>query len=139
MARKRQKVWQLSRRSSGPALPDAVEKQAIVSACEAFIHEVLRPRLPPEIKPTERNHIIDIHGAGAAGRYRFIQRYRSGFPHNRGIEFDIPFARIDRMGRDLFDIHWMRHTGTWWPLYSGKTLAEALHIIETDPVLRPVC
>jgi hypothetical protein len=32
----------------------------------------------------------------------------------------------------------MRHTGQWWPMYSGKTLAEALHILETDPVLRPL-
>jgi hypothetical protein len=32
----------------------------------------------------------------------------------------------------------MRHAGQWWPLYSGKTLAEALHILATDPVLRPL-
>jgi hypothetical protein len=31
----------------------------------------------------------------------------------------------------------MRHTGQWWPLYHGKTLAEALDIIGSDGVLRP--
>jgi hypothetical protein len=31
----------------------------------------------------------------------------------------------------------MRHTGTWWPLYSGVTLAEALHTLETDQLLHP--
>jgi hypothetical protein len=131
MARKRQKVWQLSRR---PAVPNAQERVVIVGACETFIRDVLKPRLLPEIKPTEWNYIVDIRGAWAAGRYRFIRRYRSGFPHNRGMEFDIPFARVDHMGQDLFDIQWMRHTGTWWPLHSGRTLAEALHIVETDPV-----
>src|SRR5258708_38191586 len=98
MARKRQKVWQLSRR---PAVPNAQEKVVIVGACETFIPDVLKPRLLPEIKPTEWNYIVDIRGAWAAGRDRVMRRYRSGFPHNRGIEFDIPFARIDRMGQDL--------------------------------------
>lgn len=67
-----------------------------------------------------------------------MQRYRSGFEHNRGEEFDAPFARIDRMGPDSFDIYWMRHTGNWWRLYTGVTLAEALRILETDGVLHPL-
>jgi hypothetical protein len=137
MARKRQKIWQQSFRGPLPAIPNATEKAAIVSACEALIRDVLKPRFLPEIRPTEWNHVIDIHGAWAAGRYRFMQRYRSGHSHNRGMEFDIPFARVDRTGPDLFDIKWMRHTGNWWPLYSGKTLAEALSILATDPVLSP--
>jgi hypothetical protein len=32
---------------------------------------------------------------------------------------------------------WMRHTGNWYRLHTGKTLAEALHILETDQVLFP--
>ena len=82
--------------------------------------------------------MIDIRGAWAAGRYRFIQRYRSGWPENLGEEFDAPFARIDRMGRDRFDIYWMRHTGKWWRLYAGVTLVEALRILDTDELLYPV-
>ncbi|HYS88529.1 MAG TPA: hypothetical protein VEN78_26530 [Bradyrhizobium sp.] len=96
-----------------PAVPNGVEKQVIVTACEAFIRDVLKPRFLPQIRPIEWNYVVDINGAWAAGRYRFIQRYRSGMEHNRGEEFDTPFARIDRMGRDSFDIYWMRHTGKW--------------------------
>lgn len=66
------------------------------------------------------------------------KRYRSGFPDNRGEEFDAPFARIDRMGSDRFDIYWMRHTGKWWRLYTGVSLAEALRIVETDGILHPL-
>jgi len=95
-------------------LPDEVEKQAIVAACEAFIDNVLKPRFLPEIRPTQWNYVIDINGTWAAGRYRFVQRYRSGMEHNFGEEFDAPFARIDRIGSDRFDIYWMRHTGKWW-------------------------
>ncbi len=125
-------------RSTRPKPPDDAEKQMIVAACEAFTVDVLKPRFLPQIRPTEWNYVIDIHGAWAAGRYRFMQRYRSGMEHNRGEEFDAPFARIDRMGPDRFDIYWMRHTGKWWRLHVGLTLAESLRILETDGVLHPV-
>ncbi len=109
-----------------------------MAACESFIRDVLKPRFLPQIRPTDWNYVVDIHGAWAAGRYRFMQRYRSGMAHNRGEEFDAPFARIDRVGPDRFDIYWMRHTGKWWRLHVGVTLVEALEILETDGVLHPV-
>jgi hypothetical protein len=130
------KVWVAS--PPRPARATDAEKLRIVTACEAFIRDVLKPRFLPRIKPTKWNYPVDIRGVWAGGRYRFIQRYRSGMEHNRGEEFDAPFARIDRMGPDRFDIHWMRHTGKWWRLYTGVTLAEALRILETDGILHPL-
>ncbi len=119
-------------------MPDKAEAQSIVSACETFIAEILKPRFLPEIKPTEWNYVVDIHGAWAGGRYRFMKRYRSGSEDNCGEEFDAPFARVDRMGPDRFDIHWMRHTGRWWRLHQDVSLAEALRILETDVILHPL-
>lgn len=34
-----------------------------------------------------------------------------------GEEFDAPFARLDWVSRDRFDIQWHRHTGAWFCLY----------------------
>jgi hypothetical protein len=136
MARKRHGTW--TARASRGVAPDEAEKRAIVAACEAFIHNVLKPRFLPEIVPSEWNYVVDIRGAWAGGRYRFMQRYRSGMEHNRGEEFDAPFARIDRIGLDRFDIYWMRHTGRWWRLHAGVTLVEALQILETDGILHPL-
>ncbi len=130
------KVWMP--RTPRPTPVGDIEKQRIVAACEAFIRDILEPRFMPQIIPTKWNYPVDIHGVWAGGRYRFVQRYRSGMEHNRGEEFDAPFARIDRMGPNRFDIYWMRHTGKWWQLYSGVTLAEALQILETDGLLQPV-
>ncbi len=135
MARKQ---WIRTTRAPRPTLPDEAEKGVIVAACQAFVRGVLKPRFLPEITPTEWNYVIDIRGAWAAGRYRFMQRYRSGMEHNRGEEFDAPFGRIDRVGQDRFDIYWMRHTGKWWRLYANVTLVEALRILETDGVLHPL-
>ncbi len=101
MSGKKHKVWAVG--AVRPAKPKEAEKQEITGACEAFIRDVLKPRFLPEIKPTKWNYVVDIHGAWAAGRYRFIQRYRSGMAHNTGEEFDAPFARINRMGPDNFE------------------------------------
>lgn len=128
----------LATRSPRPPPVDETEKQAIITACEALIRDVLKPRHLPCIVPSAFNYVVDIRGAWAAGRYRFMQRYRSGMEHNAGEEFDAPFARLDRMGPDRFDLHWMRHTGKWWPLHAGVSLAEALHLLETDGVLQPL-
>ena len=134
------KVWTL--RPPRPAAPDSgdeAERQLFVARCDALVRDVLRPRFLPEIRVSEQfNYCIDIRGSFRAGRYSFSQRYRSGFEDNRGEEFDRAFARIDRMGPDRFDIHWMRHTGKWWPLHRGVTLDRALHLMQTDGVIFPV-
>ena len=136
MTRKRQKVW--ARAKPRPAPADQIEKHVIISTCDGFITDVLKPRLLPEVRPTQFNYPIDIHGDWRAGRYRFMVRYRSGYEDNAGWEFDAPFIRLDHMGRDRFDVYWMRHTGQWWPLYSGLTLAESLRTIEDHSHLCPI-
>jgi hypothetical protein len=50
-----------------PVAPNGAEKQLIVTACEAFIRDVLKPRFLPQIRLTEWNYVVDIHGAWAAG------------------------------------------------------------------------
>ena len=120
--------------ATGPSEP---EKSHITATCQHLIDQVLKPRFLPTIRPTQFNYPVDIQGKWHGARYRFIQRYRSGYPENLGEEFDAPFARLDWVGRDRFDIQWHRHTGTWFPLYRHQTLAQALKIIETDGLLHP--
>lgn len=132
----RQRIWMAA--PARPSRPDPLEAARIIAACEALIRDVLKPRFLPEIRPTQWNYPIDIRGAWQAGRYRFYQRYRSGQAENLGEEFDAPFARIDRLGPDRFDVQWMRHTGKWWRLHAGVTFEEALRLIETDGHLHPL-
>jgi hypothetical protein len=134
----RGRIWAPAVVRQKPKIPDNLEQEVIISACNAFVRNVLKPRFLPQVRPTEWNYVIDIRGMWAGGRYRFIQRYRSGMQHNLCEEFDAPFARIDYVGQDSFDIYWMRHTGKWWKLYSGVTLEKALNILETDGILHPL-
>jgi hypothetical protein len=114
------------------------EKTRVTAACQRFIDTVLKPRFLPTIRPTQFNYPVDIRGKWQGNRYRFIQRYRSGFPENLGEEFDSAFTRLDWVGYDRFDIQWHRHTGAWFRLYRAEPLVEALKIIETDGHLHPL-
>ena len=118
--------------------PSEAEKSRITAACQRFIDEVLKPRFLPAIAPTAFNYCVDIRGKWQGPRYRFIQRYRSGFPDNIGQEFDAPFVRLDWISPDRFDIQWHRHTGAWYRLYRGQTLVQALKTIEADGHLHPL-
>jgi hypothetical protein len=88
----RRRQWAQVGRSVG--LSEA-EKATIGTACQQLIDEVLKPRFLSVIRPTEFNYPIDIYGKWHGARYRFIQRYRSGFPDNLNEEFDSAFARLD--------------------------------------------
>jgi hypothetical protein len=90
--------------------PPLTEKAAVSAACEAFIADVLRPRLA-EIRPSEFNYPTAIYGKWHGNKYRFLTRYRSDDPRSNEPEFEAPFARLDYLSRDYFDLSWHRHTG----------------------------
>lgn len=120
------------------ALPPDKERAAIVATCDKFVADVLKPRFLPSIRPTKFNYPIDICGKWHGGRYRFLQRYRSGYSDNLGWEFEAPFARLDYLDHDCFDVMWHRHTGQWWRLHHSVSLAEGLRLIEQDGLLHPL-
>ena len=119
--------------------PPESEKRAIGQACETFIEDVLKPRFLPEIRPTQFNYPVDIFGKWHGGKYRFIQRFRSDRLENAlDPEFDSPFARLEYVSRDRFDLSYFRHTGQWWTVHRGVSLAEALSLLETEGIFHPV-
>jgi len=117
--------------------PPLAEKAAVTTACEKFIAGVLRPRFLPEIRATEFNYPVAIHGKWHGNKYRFLTRYRSGDGGASLAEFDAPFARLEYVSRGRFDLSWHRHTGEWICLFQHLSLAEALHRIESEPYFVP--
>jgi hypothetical protein len=113
------------------------EKSAVTAACQHLIDDFLKPRFLPTIRPTQFNYPVDILGKWHGTKYRLIQRYRSGFPENLGEEFDAPFARLDWISRDRFNLHWHRHTGEWFCLYRDLTRAEAIDTLKSDGLFHP--
>jgi hypothetical protein len=133
---KRQKRWVRVRTLA------TEEKAAIAAKCDRFITETLKPRILPEIRRTQFNYPVGIFGKWRGNKYSFITRYRSGFSDNEGEEFDAAFTRLDQVeeltAEIRFDLMRHRHTGQYWRLHSCVTLEEALHLIETEPLLRPI-
>jgi hypothetical protein len=117
--------------------PPPAEKVAITAAREKFITEVLRPRFLPEIRPTAFNYPVAIDGKWHGNKYRFLTRYRSDDPRSSEPEFEAPFARLEYISRDCFDLSWHHHTGEWFCLFQRQSLAEALHLIESEPHFEP--
>lgn len=113
------------------------EKANVTTACEWLIEEFLKPRFLPAIRPTTFNYPVEILGKWHGTKYRFIQRYRSGFPENLDDEFDAPFARLDWISPDQFDIQWHRHTGEWFRLHRNLALAQAIEMLKSDGLLHP--
>lgn len=129
--------WTRLRPLEAKASVSAAEKARVAEACERLIEDFFKPRFLPAVRPTEFNYPVDIAGKWRAASYRFVQRYRSGFPENRGEEFDAPFARLDWLAADLFDIRWHRHTGEWYLLHRGLTLEKAIETLKSDGTLHP--
>ncbi len=67
----------------------AAENSVVTSACQHLIDDFLKPRFLPAIRPTQFNFPVDILGKWHGTKYRFIQRYRSGFPENNGDAMDV--------------------------------------------------
>jgi hypothetical protein len=118
--------------------PSPVEKAAITAACERLIAEVLQPRFLPEVRPSAMfNYPVAIQGKWHGNKYRFFTRYRSDDPASLAAEFDAPFARLDYVSRDCFDLLWHRHTGEWHRVAERLSLTEALHRIASEPYFQP--
>lgn len=118
--------------------PQPAEKAVITAACERLLAEVLRPRFLPEIRLSVRfNYPVAIDGKWHGNKYRFFTRYRSNDSDSRAAGFDAPFARLDYVSRDCFDVLWHRHTGEWHRVFARLSLAEALYRIASEPYFQP--
>lgn len=69
------------------------EKLLIALRCETFITEQLAPRFLPEIRPTEWNYPIALHGKWRGSKYSFFTRYRSGWEDDAGEGFESAWVR----------------------------------------------
>ena len=131
------RVWTYVGGRAGNKPPPA-EQAAITAACETLVAEALRPRFLPEIRRSAAfNYPVVIGGKWHGNKYRFFTRYRSDDPASLAAEFDAPFARLDYVSRDCFDLLWHRHTGEWFRVFERLSLMEALHRIASEPYFQP--
>ena len=119
------------------SISDELKAQADAEA-QKLVETVLKPRFvqPPPKKP-RFNYIIDVAAKWHGSTLYFISTYACPGPTAISPTFEAKFARMELVGKNTFNLSFMRHTGKWVVLFRCVSLDECLDAIENDPWFQP--
>ena len=131
---KKQWIWSKAKPSK---VPDALKRGLSVKA-NALIKEHIRPEhVKPPPKNPRFNYIEDIFTKWRGRYFYFMAKYASPAPNRISPSFEVGFARLEFVGDNRFDLAYFRHTGKWWPVFSGLTVDEALDLVSSEGLFNP--
>ena len=135
---KTQKRWVYSpQRSSKPQVTAAV-KLDLETKANALIESVLKPTyIKPPRKDQQFNYIVDIYAKWRGSTFYFYSKYAVPGPNAISPFFEDKFARMEYVGRDRFNLSYMRYTGKWLEIYTGLSMDECLATTKDDPLFQP--
>lgn len=135
---KNQKRWLYSpKKPPSPKVPESV-KVDVKTQADELIESYLKPtfiKAPPE--DNRFNYLVDISSKWYRNYFHFCSRYCCPSPNAISSHFDDKFVRLEYVGRDSYNLAYMRHTGKWQEVYLGLTLEECLTAIRDEPFFRP--
>jgi hypothetical protein len=135
---KRRKVWMYSPpKPKKPKVHDSVKAELSAKA-QQLINEHLKPlhvKQPPE--NPEFNYVTEIFTRWYQSFFYFCTTHASPHPEAISPTFETRFARMGYEGEGKFNLAYMRHTGQWWQIYSGRTIDECLTLIREEPHFIP--
>lgn len=112
--------------------PDAV-KTIVQAKADELIETVLKARhVEPPAEDEQFNYIVDIYAKWHRQYFYFCAKYHAPGPNAIRPYFELNFARLEYVGKDRFNLAYMRHTGQFWELYQGLTLEECLTAIRDE-------
>ena len=134
MAKKKpgwQRTWAPSKMLK-PKVPDGLKKEVQAKA-DDLVAKVLTPKYikPPPKKP-RWNYPIELWTKWHRSFFYFGSTWASPGPNRIAPTFENRFARMEYVGDRLFNLAYFRHTGEWWTIHKGLTLAECLELIGED-------
>lgn len=136
MAAKKQ--WMFSpKKSAKPAVP-VLLKSNVEEQANKLIETELKPKFvkpPPE--EMQWNYVVDIYSKWYRSYFYFCAKYRCPKPNCISEFFEVKFARLEYVGKDRFNLSYMRHTEQWWELYTDLPLGSCLDIIRSEPHFQP--
>ena len=120
-----------------PKVPELV-KIEVKQVCDELVESVLKPRnIDPDTKEERFNYIVDIFTKWYRNYFYFCAKYHSPGPNAIEPFFETKFARMEYVGRDQFNLSYMRHTTKWWEVYPDMSLDECIEAIRDDPLFTP--
>lgn len=138
MAKKNQKMWVLvPPKPPQPKVPEE-EKQLVWQKCNDLIESEFKPKyIEPPPTDNDWNYLVDIFGKWHRHYFYFCSTYNCPSPRAISPSFESKFARLEYVGKDSFNIAYMRHTQKWWEIERGLTLEQCLAEMRTNLVLQP--
>ncbi|MDP2844659.1 MAG: hypothetical protein Q8N79_01105 [Candidatus Methanoperedens sp.] len=136
--KKRQKGWFFSpEKPPKPKVPENVKMEVETKAGE-LVESFLKPnhiKSPPE---DERfSYVVDIYTGWYRNYFYFYAKYRCPSPNCIAPFVETKFARLEYVGKGLFNLSYMRHTGQWFEIYTGLSVDECLADVKDDPHFLP--
>ena len=138
MAKKAKKIWLPSTtKKPNPQVPED-EKQLVLQKCNELIETEFKPKYI-ESPPTDNdwNYRVDIFGKWYRNYFYFCSIFNCPSPRAISPSFESKFARLEYVGKDCFNVAYMRHTEQWWEILQGLSLEECLSELKINPVLQP--
>jgi len=132
------KMWILSSSKSDKLKVSESIKNELTKKGNNLIESVLKPRHIKVISENESfNYIIDLYSKWYRNYFYFCAKYASPSANSISPTFETKFARMEYIGKNSFNISYMRHTNKWFEIYSKIEINEALRIITEDPHFMP--
>ncbi len=135
---KKQKRWVYKpAKESKPKVPDSIKKEVQTKANE-FVESKLKPKhIKPPPEDSDFSYLVDIFTKWHGNYFYFCSKYRCPAPECISDFFEDKFTRLEYVGRDSFNLSYMRHTGQWLEVHTGLSLEECLETIEDSPTFYP--
>ena len=129
----KRKIWTYVLPKKPKTKPSELLKIDVQEKANELVNTVLKSAYiqPPPENP-KYNYITDIYTKWHGSYFYFYATYCCPFPNAISPSFDTGFARLEYIGKNQFNLSYMRHTGQWNEIYSGLSLDECLSMIKDE-------
>ena len=131
------KIWIYSPRLAPGTKVSVQVKGEVTRRAQALVEEwePLFIEKPP--KGYRFNYIVDLYTKWRGKYFYFCATYACPDPRALSPSFEAYFTRLGYVGKNCFNLAYMRHTGKWWETMRGLTLDESFETIRGNSLYHP--
>jgi hypothetical protein len=131
------KMWVYAPRAAPKAsVPEAV-KTEVSQQGQRLIDEWKPQYIKAPSEDYQFNYIVDLFTKWHRNYFYFVAKYECPGPTAILPFFEAPFTRLEYVGRNRFNLSFMRHTEKWVEVEQELTLTKALESIRNDGFYHP--